>query len=235
MLLFTVTGSELVPMIAYLLLVVAIGYGFGCFSTGYVVGRMNGHDIREEGSGNIGTTNALRTMGAKGGALTFGGDLLKALIPTLVIRFFCSRVLGLASDETYLLTLLVGLGVVIGHNFPFYLHFKGGKGIAVSAAVILASATNSVTGWSMIGIFLFAFIVVVAITRYVSLGSLIVVWFFPIYTVIQYHDSDKIAFMLFVSLLFTALAYFKHAGNIKRLIAGTERKLGEKKDEKEKI
>jgi glycerol-3-phosphate acyltransferase PlsY len=230
----SMTSSELVITIAYLFLLVVVGYGFGCFSTGYVVGKMNGHDIREEGSGNIGTTNALRTMGAKGGALTFGGDLLKAFIPTLVVRFFCSRALGCSPDITYLLTLLVGLGVVVGHNFPFYLHFKGGKGIAVSAAVIIASSSNSIRGWVMIGLFLLIFIVLVAVTRYVSLGSLVVVWFFPIYTILQYRDSEMLIFMLVISLLFTALAYFKHAGNIKRLIAGTERKLGEKKDEKEK-
>lgn len=221
--------SEIIVTALYLLLLVIIGYGFGSFSTGYIVGKMNGRDIREEGSGNIGTTNALRTMGAKGGAITFAGDLMKALIPTLVIRFFCSVTLGMAPDITYLLTLLVGFGVVVGHNFPFYLHFRGGKGIAVSSAVIVASATNSACGFIMIGIFLPVFIAVVAITRYVSLGSLIVVWFFPIYAVLQYRESGAFAIILLVSLLFTALAYFKHAGNIKRLFAGTERKLGEKK------
>ena len=76
-------------LIAIILLL--IGYTFGCFSTGYLVGKMNGHDIRSEGSGNIGTTNALRTMGAKGGALTFGGDLLKTFIPTLLVRFVAPR------------------------------------------------------------------------------------------------------------------------------------------------
>ena len=132
-------------------------------------------------------------------------------------------------DLTYLLTLIVGLGVVAGHNFPFYLRFKGGKGIAVSAAVILASATNSVRGWIMIGIFLLLFIGIVAVTRYVSLGSLVVVWFFPIYSILQYRDSKMFPLILIVSLVFTALAYIKHAGNIKRLLSGTERKIGEKK------
>lgn len=222
--------SEILIAIAYLFILILIGYGFGCFSTGYVVGKMNGHDIREEGSGNIGTTNALRTMGTKGGALTFGGDLLKTLIPTLVIRFFMCRGLGCSEEITYLLTLVIGLGVVIGHNFPFYLHFKGGKGIAVSAAVIVASATNSLRGWIMIVIFLLVFIGIVALTRYVSLGSLIVVWFFPIYAVLQYRNSNVFLFILIVSLLFTGLAYFKHAGNLKRLLNGTERKIGEKKE-----
>ena len=127
------------------------------------------------------------------------------------------------------MTLFTGLGVVIGHNFPFYLNFKGGKGIAVSAAVIIASATDSRLGLIMIGIGLVLFILVVGVTRYVSLGSLIVVWYFPIYTVLERRDSRYFGILLAVSLLFTALAYIKHIGNIRRLLSGTERKLGEKK------
>lgn len=225
--------SELLTAIVYLFILILIGYGFGCFSTGYVVGKMNGHDIREEGSGNIGTTNALRTMGTKGGALTFGGDLLKTLIPTLVVRFSICPGIGCGESLTYFLTLVIGIGVVAGHNFPFYLHFKGGKGIAVSSAVIVASATNSRLGFLMIGIFLLIFIIVVAITRYVSLGSLIVVWFFPLYTVLRYRGEDTFWLILAISLLFTVLAYFKHAGNLKRLLNGTERKIGEKKKDDE--
>ena len=106
--------------LVYSIIFLIIGYGFGSFSTGYVVGRMSGHNIQSEGSGNIGTTNALRTMGAKGGALTFAGDLLKAFIPTLLVRFvFCPN-MGYSPEMTYLMTLVIGLGVVIGHNFPFY-------------------------------------------------------------------------------------------------------------------
>lgn len=213
------------------LLFLLIGYGFGSFSTGYVVAKMSGHNIQSEGSGNIGTTNALRTMGAKGGALTFAGDLLKAFIPTLVVRLIICPYMGYSPEVTYLLTMVIGLGVVIGHNFPFYLHFKGGKGIAVSAAVIIASSSNSVLGWIMILISLLVFIAIVAITRYVSLGSLIVVWYFPIYVILQYRHCELQMFlgMLALALSFTVFAYIKHAGNIKRLLSGTERKLGEKK------
>ena len=218
--------------IVYAVIFLLVGYGFGSFSTGYVVGKMSGHNIQSEGSGNIGTTNALRTMGAKGGALTFAGDLLKAFIPTLLVRFvFCAN-MGYGPEMTYLMTMVIGLGVVIGHNFPFYLHFKGGKGIAVSAAVIVASSSNSTTGWIMIGIGLALFIIVVAITRYVSLGSLIVVWYFPVYVILQYRGigNPMFAGLLALALIFTLLAYVKHAGNIKRLINHTERKLGEKKE-----
>ena len=218
--------------IFYAVIFLLVGYGFGSFSTGYVVGKMSGHNIQSEGSGNIGTTNALRTMGAKGGALTFAGDLLKAFIPTLLIRFvFCPN-MGYGPEMTYLMTMVIGLGVVIGHNFPFYLHFKGGKGIAVSAAVIVASSSNSITGWIMIGIGLTLFILVVAVTRYVSLGSLLVVWYFPVYVILQYRGIGNPMFvgLLILAFIFTLLAYVKHAGNIKRLLNHTERKLGEKKE-----
>ena len=116
----------------------------------------------------------------------------------------------------------------MGHNFPFYLHFKGGKGIAVSAAVIVVSNLHPV----FIGVGLAVFILVVAVTRYVSLGSLIVVWYIPIFTLLYYRESDLFPVILIVSLLFTILAYIKHKANIIRLIHGTENKLGEKKEKK---
>ena len=109
--------------LVYSIIFLIIGYGFGSFSTGYVVGRMSGHNIQSEGSGNIGTTNALRTMGAKGGALTFAGDLLKAFIPTLLVRFvFCpnmgySFILKAARELRYrrqLLLLLHPIRVLAG-------------------------------------------------------------------------------------------------------------------------
>lgn len=218
--------SEILFAVSFLV----IGYFFGCFSTGYFVGKLNGTDIRSEGSGNIGTTNALRTMGAKGGIITFAGDLLKTFIPALAVRLiFCTH-MGYGLDLTYLMTLITGLGVVIGHNFPFYLKFKGGKGIAVSAAVIVASSTSGKTGWIMIAIGLAVFILIVGVTRYVSLGSLVVVWYFPIFTIMQYRDSGYFAGLLGISLMFTVLAYIKHVGNIRRLLNGTERKFGEKKE-----
>lgn len=209
-------------------IILLIGYFFGCFSTGYFVGKKNGLDIRSTGSGNIGTTNALRSLGAKAGALTFLGDLVKAFIPTLFVKFVFCPAMGYGDDITYLFTLLAGFGVVMGHNFPFYLHFKGGKGIAVSAAVIVVSNLHPI----FIAVGLAIFILVVALTRYVSLGSLIVVWYIPIFTILYYRDSPIFPLILIVSLMFTLLAYIKHKPNIIRLIHGTENKLGEKKEKK---
>lgn len=219
-------------MLTYIItgvIILIIGYVFGCFSTGYIVGKMNGMDIRATGSGNIGTTNALRSLGAKAGAITFLGDLLKAFIPMLTVKFVYCPHAGYGRDLTYLFTLCAGLGVVLGHNFPVTLRFKGGKGIAVSAAVIVVSTLHPL----FIAVGLAIFIAVVAVTRYVSLGSLIVVWFIPVFSILYYRTSEYFPVILFISLIFTALAYIKHSENIKRLLDGTENKLWAKKNEKE--
>ena len=212
--------------IGYAVLFMVLGYFFGSFSTGDFLGKRHGIKLQEEGSGNIGTTNAVRTMGKGLGALTFLGDLLKAFIPTLLVRFvFCEYMMGYPWDLTYIFTLVTGLGVFIGHIFPFYLHFKGGKGVAVSAAVIIATSSDGGLGVWMIFIGLAVFIATVVISRYVSLGSLIVMWFFPVYIILEFMNDRYFILMMCLGLTFTALAYFKHAGNIKRLISGTERKL----------
>ena len=112
-----------------------IGYFCGCISSGYIVGKISHIDIRDKGSGNAGTTNVLRTLGKLPALLTFAGDLFPAIIPVLVLRLVLDTPV-----DWYLLCLYMGLGVVLGHNYPFYLKFKGGKGIAVTSAVILSTA-----------------------------------------------------------------------------------------------
>lgn len=195
---------------------VCLGYAFGCFSTGLVVGKVNNVDIRNHGSGNIGTTNALRTLGFKAGLITFAGDLIKTIIPIFLARFLFKDS-GLSAG---LITLYTGLGAVIGHNFPFYLHFKGGKGIAAMSGVILAFDLR------IAAIALVVFILTVAITRYVSLGSLLISLILPLGVLLFYPGSIH---MLIVSLIFTVLAFVKHRENIKRLLNGTENKIGQKR------
>lgn len=206
----------------YICICLIIGYIFGCFSTGYFIGKANNIDIRKYGSGNSGTTNALRTLGFKAGLLTFLGDALKAVIPILCVKFLFQQ----AADYTQLLALYTGLGVVLGHNFPFWLRFQGGKGIAATAGVMMAF------DWRFGLIAMAVFIVVVAITRYVSLGSLLLSLVFPAGILLFYGDSPAFLHMLIVSLVFTCLAFIKHHGNIKRLLNGTENKLGQKVDVK---
>ncbi len=197
----------------------AAGYFCGCFTTGYFVGKANHVDIQREGSGNSGATNALRTMGIKAALFTLLGDAFKAVIPILILRFGFPNL----SPCWELYALYLGLGVVLGHNYPFYLQFKGGKGIAAMGGTILAIAD-----WRVTLAAIFIFIAIVAVTRYVSLGSLIVAWTLPVNTVLLYRESPVFWHLLSVALLFTLSAYIRHWANIKRLLTGTERKIGEK-------
>ena len=200
-------------MLLRIVLCLIFGYLFGCFSTGYFVGKMNKVDIRKYGSGNIGTTNALRTLGAKAGAVTLIGDVIKAVAAILMVKF----VLFPGHESLDLLSMYTGLGVVIGHNYPFWLHFKGGKGMAATGGVMAA-----LDPW-IIPIGLPLFVISIAVTRYVSVGSLVVALLFPIWIAIR-HPGD--IHMLIVALVFMALAIFRHRANIKRLLNGTENKLG---------
>ena len=205
-----------------------IGYVFGLFQTGYIYGRMHGMDIRKHGSGNAGSTNALRTMGVKAGAITLLGDCFKCVIAVLVVRgIFASR----CPEILPLLSLYAGFGAVLGHNYPFYLGFKGGKGIAATAGMILA------TDLRMAAVCLVVFVVIVAVTRYVSLGSLVVTVLFLAGLVIcgqmgEFGMAQNYLFEMYgVGLLFTLSAFFQHRANIKRLREGTENKIGLKKKE----
>lgn len=117
---------------------ILIGYIFGLFQTGYLYGRMNHVDIRKMGSGNAGSTNALRTLGVKAGVCTFLGDSFKCIFAVLAVRLIFG---GNYGEILPLLSIYAGLGAVLGHNFPFYLGFKGGKGIAAMAG-LLAALTN---------------------------------------------------------------------------------------------
>lgn len=210
-----------------LILCLVAGYFCGCISSGYFVGKFFKKDIRELGSGNAGTTNVLRNFGVIPAIITFVGDLAKAVIPILLIRF-CFDTPMYELNSWYLLCLYCGLGVVLGHNYPFYLGFKGGKGIAVTAAVVMSAAHPI-----MIPIGLVIFILAVALTRYVSVGSLLVAWYIPANT-LAFHSSDnKFVHMMIISLLFTVFAYFQHRQNIVRLIHGNENKLWKTKKEKE--
>ena len=116
------------------LVCLAVGYLFGIFQTGYIYGRVHGIDIRKYGSGNSGSTNALRVMGKKAGITVFLGDFLKTVIPCMAVRFVFKD----QPDYAYVYMLYIGLGVILGHNYPFYLHFKGGKGIAATAGIIFS-------------------------------------------------------------------------------------------------
>ncbi|NLL01371.1 MAG: glycerol-3-phosphate 1-O-acyltransferase PlsY [Clostridiales bacterium] len=198
-----------------IIICILLGYLFGCFSTGFFIGKIKKIDIRQYGSKSSGTTNALRTLGPKAGALTLLGDMLKALIVILLVRFvFFSNL-----DYVRLLSLYTGLGVVLGHNYPVWLKFKGGKGIASTAGAMVAFDPL------IIPFALPVFLISVAITRYVSVGSLLIAMMFPIWTAIR---NPGEVHMLLVAFVYTILAFIKHSANIKRLLNGTENKLGQR-------
>ena len=211
----------------------AIGYVLGLFQTSYIYGRKQGIDIREHGSGNAGTTNALRVLGWKAGILTFAGDVIKCVVAFLIV-FFLFR----GSACRPLLTLYAGTGVTLGHNFPFYLNFKGGKGIAVMAGLV---AVNSFwhlpASLLLIPITLTCFLVPVIVTRYISVGSLAAYTAFLIEMIVLgqmgWFDMDAAhCYELYAVLgLLTLLAWYRHKANLKRLAAGTENKFGSKKKE----
>ncbi|HIZ81562.1 MAG TPA: glycerol-3-phosphate 1-O-acyltransferase PlsY [Candidatus Mediterraneibacter pullistercoris] len=215
------------------LICLAIGYVCGLFQTGYIVGEMSHVDIRKKGSGNAGTTNALRVLGWKAGLLTFSGDVLKCVAAFLIV-FFMYR----GSDYRPLLTLYAGAGVTLGHNFPFYMNFKGGKGIAVMAGLV---AVNSFwhlpASLALIPVTLASFLIPVVMTRYISVGSLAAYTVFLIEMVLigqwGWFDMESIrCYELYIVLfLMTVLAWYRHRENLKRLLNGTENKFGSKKKE----
>ena len=205
-------------MILYFIIFSIIGYLCGCLNFGYFIGKMNGIDLRKFGSGSTGSTNVLRNLGVVPCIITFVGDMMKAVIPIVVIRCMFS------GEREYLLTLCCGLAIAIGHNYPFYLGFKGGKGIVVTSAVVIAGC-NPI----MIPVGLSIFLIAVIITRYVSVGSLLIVWYITANTIIWHRHDEYFVWMMVLSLLFAAFGYFQHRENIKRLIHGEENKLHAKK------
>ena len=152
-------------MIRVLLLV--IGYCLGMIQTGYLYGRMKGIDIRKAGSGNSGATNSLRVLGKKAGLIVFAVDLCKCFIPCLIVKAWAVSSGQQHMEDIYMLYL--AFGVILGHNYPCYLNFKGGKGISCTSGLILAFDLR------IAAVCLAAFSVIVGTTRYVSLGSLTVV------------------------------------------------------------
>ena len=205
------------------LICVMIGYVFGLFQTGYIYGKMHNIDIRKQGSGNAGTTNALRTMGWKACLVTFLGDCFKCVFAVVIVHLLYGKT---HADMIPLLAMYAGMGAVLGHNYPFYLKFKGGKGIAATAG-LLVSTTNV---W-MVLICLVAFVAIVGVTRYVSLGSLAVVIIYLVEVVVYGQmggfgvAANYLCEMYAIAAFLMLSAFFKHRANIQRLLSGTENKL----------
>ena len=198
-----------------------IGYVFGLFQTAYIYGKLHGIDIRNYGSGNAGTTNTLRVLGTRAGVLVLFGDIAKCILAIVISGLIFDKT---HPDMIYLLKIYAAAGAILGHNFPFYLRFKGGKGIAATAGMILAFHPY------FIPVAVILFFGIFFTTHYVSLGSLVLYLGFFIEMVVLgqmgvFGMTQSLLIELYVvTAALTVMAYYKHRENIKRLINGTERK-----------
>ena len=187
------------------LICIAIGYACGLFQTAYILGKIYHIDIRKQGSGNLGSTNVLRTLGKKAGALNLLCDCLKCIAA--------------------ILSLYAAAGCILGHNFPFYLNFKGGKGVAASVGLVIAF------DWRIFVICAIVFFGLFFLTHYVSLCSVSAYLAAFISMIVfgqmgSYHmDSYHMIELYIVMGLLTVLAFYRHKKNIKRLLDGTESKI----------
>ncbi len=204
------------------LICLIIGYVLGNFQTAYLYGKMKGIDIREHGSGNAGTTNTLRVLGRKAGAVVFIGDILKCAVAVWITKLLFG---DSHADIIYILTLYAALGTILGHNYPALLGFKGGKGMACTAGLMIFYHP-----W-MCAVAVIVFATVFFTTHYVSLGSLLVYLGFVITMAalcftgaLGVLTGAQIVEMMIISLFMAAMAYVRHWQNIKRLLAGTESK-----------
>jgi len=187
--------------------ILILAYLLGSIPFGFIFAKMFGKtDIREHGSGNIGATNVLRVMGWKLALPVFVLDLLKG---------FCAVFLAKALASGSLLPLIAGILVMLGHSFPLFLGFKGGKAAATAIGVLLA-----LSGWVTLALFAAA-LLILAVTRYVSLASIVGSLLVPLFFWLFGFDLPHIIFGLAVA----ALVVFRHQANIKRLLSGTEPKL----------
>jgi glycerol-3-phosphate acyltransferase PlsY len=203
-----------------------IGYLFGLFQTSYIYGRLHGIDIRKHGSGNAGTTNMLRTMGTKAGLITFAGDVLKTIVAVVVcLLLFYDREAN--PEMLQLIKTYASAGTILGHIFPFYLGFKGGKGIACTAGWIIIMEP-----W-VIPIGLVIFFGIFFTTHYVSLGSICLYISFFIEVIIMgaltLHYFSNITPRGAVECdiitgVLCALAIAMHRDNIVRLLHHNEKK-----------
>ncbi len=204
------TLSHLLPPAAVLL-----AYLIGAIPFGLLIGLSRGIDVRTCGSGNIGATNVFRSVGKGWGSLALVLDALKGLLPALLLPLAVAAVTDAEPNHT--LRLLCGCAAVAGHNWPLYLRFKGGKGIATTAGALIGIAPAA------LGIGLLAWVVLFALTRYVSLASMLAAVVIPA-AAWWLCAADGVATPVTLTLL-GVLAIWRHRANIGRLVAGTENRI----------
>ena len=204
------------PVFGYILTVV-LGYLLGSIPSGFLMAKTRGIDIRDIGSGNIGATNVFRALGTPAGVIVLLADAFKgwaavALVSNLVCNWAYPEA-GPQAREWY--HIIAGLAAVLGHNYTCWLYFKGGKGIATSAGVLVA-----LVPWALL-IILVVWIVVFALSRYVSLASIAASASLPLATWLTGCSST----LIIITTAMTLLAIYKHKSNIQRLLHGTENRI----------
>ena len=208
---------------AIYIIVGIIAYLIGSINFSVLISKkMAGFDVREKGSGNAGTTNMLRSVGKKAAAITLICDILKGVI-SIVIAIIVGNIAKNLDRE--LLLQIAGIAVVLGHTFPIFFGFKGGKGVATSLGVLLIS------NWQIGLICLVFAVVLMVLTRMVSLGSCAAAVLFPVltlfinqhYTVLTDGKSGRVYFVY--SVILAIIVLYNHRSNIKRILSGTENKL----------
>ncbi len=201
----------------WLIMSILISYILGSIPFGLLVGFMANKDVRKAGSGNIGFTNVLRVCGAKWGVPVLILDIFKGFAPA----FWIAPALA-GNRQDILLPVMCGVAAILGHNFPVWLRFKGGKGVATSAGVVLALMPRA------LGVALVVWLTVVAISRYISLGSMLastaLAGAYFCFTATPF-SRERLPLTI-MALLLPLLVILRHKGNIQRLLAGTENRLG---------
>ena len=203
------------------IVVAILSYLIGSINFSIIISKkVAGFDVREKGSGNAGTTNMLRTVGKKAALITLVCDILKGVI-SILLALLIGKIAKEANNS--ILVQIAGILVIIGHTFPIFFKFKGGKGVATAVGVLLT------TNWQIGLICLIFGLVLIALTRMVSLGSITAAILFPILVLFIKTNYIVEGNYFIYSLIIAVMVVFNHRENVKRLLSGTENKLSFKK------
>jgi glycerol-3-phosphate acyltransferase PlsY len=211
-----------VELVSYIVTAL-VAYLLGSIPTGYLVGKSRGIDIRTVGSGNIGATNVLRTLGKPAGVFVLVVDALKGFLACSLVGVLVFRLLlgSVPEGSIEFLKITGGLFAILGHNYTCFLKFKGGKGIATSSGVALALLPVA------LGISFVVWLILLAITRYVSVASIGAALILPF---AAWWPGGNSRTMILVAAAIGGLAIYKHRTNMQRLMNGTENRIGKKKE-----
>ncbi len=211
-----------------LVFIAVFSYLLGSLNFGVILSKsMKKEDVRDSGSGNAGTTNMMRTYGKVWGILTIAGDILKVVLAIWIafkimpVEELSGTLDNVSDYPQIVLKSFAGLFAVFGHIFPCYFHFKGGKGVATSGGMVI------VIDWRIALILLVIFAITILITKYVSLGSILMAIFYPVFIGVFYKDIVLVS----IALVFTIIVVVAHRENVKRLVNHTENKISSKKNE----